>query len=1408
MASWIGLAAAFGQECQFVDPPPSSQMLGGGSGTYASRNGWYLPTTGTLRILIILAEVQGAVDSPDWPAHSLPIWIDNLDPNINLFNHNVPSGTATGLITRYFQDASSGQFNVIADYLLAPSNGGIFQVANATKPATIAAVNASMSTINTGHGYTILGDFDKYTAFPAANTGPGQPKPNTPDGRYDHVMFIWRTDGTNNNTGSAYFGSPGGPILGYESNTWSQFFSHNGIPIDIMRHEFSHLLYGGNNFHTGGGGWSYGTEYFITLGNGWSNMSLYNGSLSTWNAWDRQRMGWKTPGSSFEITARNANNTAHVNGDLDATVPAQAGTYILRDFVQTGDAIRIKLPFTDPSTEYPEFLWVENHQGKDQNGNPFDKWQHENPGNSCVNGIVPGLQMYVQIDKEVREASSHGAIYDGPGDHIRPIDANGHYDEKFTTPDQNNYCVCWNCPVAPFQHISPNPFTGSADRHFVSHDNNNDGSLVLADFKANWMENVGGTYYDNLFYLGNARQVFTPGGNNKVGVGTNPSSATMMNLVGYDQTTTGGVKNLRRIYLNGVSVELMAQNTDGSIKVKVRFDDVDVKNDARWCADEIQLNPVVTSTGYSLNVTAGKTVTLDRGTTATRRNNPETYNGQQVFNSATLMRCPANTWLNLAPGGGFTVTNGSTLRLESGSRMDIGNGAVLRVKRGGKLELMGGSVLNVLPGGQVIIEEDWQPGNDGRLVFFPNARINLEASSSVLEFAGVLDIQPNATFIVSRSGNPSNTYGLVKFTSTKPISYNVTAGANTRFILQSTGGANRILHVQQESLYGPASLVEFKLASAKATLAPNARIVPPVAAAATISFINATVTSPTGVRNNHRGVRLNGQPLVYLNNSTFSKGAYGVYSYNTTLGNYIMASQCSFLDCNTGMYAYDKGIIATKCEFNNCNDGLIAVQMSQTSSLTDCGARYNQNMGVSFQGSATLKVANPAFDHNTIGLAVSAATAVVACGSVSYNGKRGFQLTDGATLRMDGAAGPHDPVTAIRNGATIWCQLANNAYLDQGYNSLRPQYTGTQSALCGTFLCQPYSATQPARKNNWNGTVGMPLTSLEYAITSCGGSIAFQDPASVAETPCGQVEHLVPGQEEAASLFTACPDCGTVETLDGASMPLNAAIMEAWGLAENDSLPNNDLLAVEAFHAILTAPADQPNEQENYLLNYGYNLMQESYGDAVHGSQLAPATDDAALDLHADMVVEVQDLRAQSADPGSQEDFIFYTAMQKAQTVRAAGRLGEAIGIIAATPEPPQDFEKAYKAQLLCYAQTELASVNGAMEWDEVEEAMEVCIGHGAPKRALAQATGHDMPMAVQPSLRPNPATTAVVVQGWPDTECTMQVMDLTGRMVAPELRFTGQANLPLDGINTGTYLCRLSDSQGRTWADKLVVGR
>jgi hypothetical protein len=889
----------------------------------------------------------------------------------------------------------------------------------------------------------------------------------------------------------------------------------------------------------------------------------------------------------------------------------------------------------------------------------------------------------------------------------------------------------------------------------------------------------------------------------------------MMSLRGYNNVDPGDAKDLRRIYLNGVSVELQAQNPDGSITVQVHFDDVDVNNDARWCADEIQLNPVTTSTGYSLNVTSGNTITLDRGTTATRRDTPETWNGQPVFTSPTLMRCPATTWLNLAPGGGFTVDNGSTLRLESGSRMDIGNGAVLRVKRGGKLELMGGSVLNVLPGGQVIIEEDVLNGNDGHLKFFPNARINMEAANSVLEIAGMLDIQDNATFTASRSGDPNTTYGLVKFTNTDQPSYNVTAGTNTRFILRSTNSGNRILHVEQESLYGPPTLLEFSLLNGKATLADGARIVPPITNTCSINFVNAVVTSASGVRNTHRGLRLNGQANAVLNSSTFSKGKYGAYSYNTTLGNGPAPLNCSFVDCDLGMFNYDRRIVAQGCKFNGCNDGLVCQQMSQTSWLTDCTAQNNSGTGVSFQGSATLNVKNPAFDLNAVGLAVSGATAVVNCGSVSKNGKRGFFIEHGGTLHMDDNHTGHDPVTAIKNGTTILCKGANNVYLDLGFNSLKPVIPGAQQSLYGTFLCQPYSVTQPARKNNWNGTVGTPLTPADYSITTCGSPLTFVDPASISPVPCGSAAGLLqpPGGTvlsgpEAQSLFAACPTCGTVTDAAGETAPLNVASAVALALSLNDSLPDNELLAMAAFHAILSSPMPAPNDAEKFLLGYDYNLMAGSYGDALAKGQLSIATDNAVLDSYWGMMADVEDARIGAATEG-QDDFIFYTSLERAQLTRAAGKYDDAIAQLQAIAQPPDTGEQALLSTILCWTQTERSVVSGMYTWDDVEAALLQCTRQGGPKMMMQpMAEAPDAYPTAQPALQPNPATSEVLVQGWPDAECTLRIMDVTGRAVTKEMRFTGKVPVPLDGIKPGTYLCRITDGQGRTWADRLVVGQ
>ncbi|MFT3884914.1 MAG: hypothetical protein QM724_05625 [Flavobacteriales bacterium] len=260
-----------------------------------------------VRILLVLAEVDytdpdsipdpvEATGTTNWPAHQLPTWVDNVDPTRNLFDWDVPVGTASGAFTRYYQEASSGHLIVLADYLRAPTNGGIFQVPSSTGKMdpedVIAVVNAALgTTLVTGHGHNSTDDFDKWT-IGSSTSGPGQPKatPSTENPRkFDHVMFIWRNSQGNDGTGYAMPGSSA-TLLGRGINTYSQFGAYNHLPLKIARHEFAHLLYGDNNFHTAGGGWpenkrSNGTwsneygQYWITQSSGWSNLGLYNCSL-------------------------------------------------------------------------------------------------------------------------------------------------------------------------------------------------------------------------------------------------------------------------------------------------------------------------------------------------------------------------------------------------------------------------------------------------------------------------------------------------------------------------------------------------------------------------------------------------------------------------------------------------------------------------------------------------------------------------------------------------------------------------------------------------------------------------------------------------------------------------------------------------------------------------------------------------------------------------------------------------------------------------------------------------------------------------------------------------------------------------------------------------------------------------
>ncbi len=632
------------QDCINVLPPSPNA-----SAVYESKNGWVLPCSGTLRVLFILAEINYDVGTDPnswvtWQQGTFPSWGNSfIDPNL-----------PTGLLTQYYSQASSGNYTVLGDFLAPTSNNGIISVnrsdmlAQGNLSALVNAINAQMpGGFVAKSGITNKSLFDLWTP-----TATGSPKINSGNNSFDHVMIIWRNSSIPNGTGHGNIASFGN-ILGFNSDTYTEVGAQVGMPLEVARHEYAHFILGSNNFHVSGG-----KEVNMWIGQiaAHSLLSLTGAALSCWSAWDRQRLDWKTPTNQFAISARDAGNTSEVSGDLNTLVASQAGIYTLRDFVTTGDALRIRLPFTS-SNKYQEYIWLENHNGQTLNGNIFDEYRN-GVGNTCITPAPFGLYTYLQIGKDINsEINGASNLYGSNSDYVRYISADGFYDE--TLDNSTVTSSCWPPAIRPFVKTAPNPLTGICDLDDIPIDLLP--PAVTLDFNDKYphiYEDVAGLINYNVFQAGNSRQVFTISGNKKLGVGYNPSCSSMINLSGYT-VPAHDPQDERIIYLNGLSIEILNQNA-GVIQVKIRFDDVDVVNDLKWCAPEIDLNQINTTTGYSLNITTGHHVTLDQGLTPTKMDNPISYNGQTIFTDPTVMRCKTNSFLNLDPNSELIVDNNTS----------------------------------------------------------------------------------------------------------------------------------------------------------------------------------------------------------------------------------------------------------------------------------------------------------------------------------------------------------------------------------------------------------------------------------------------------------------------------------------------------------------------------------------------------------------------------------------------------------------------------------------------------------------------------------------------------------------------------------------------------------------------------
>lgn len=665
LCAWLGCAiGALGQ------PPPRPVQH--------SANGWYLSPHGTIRVLVIFAEVDydknpGNDPQPNgadhWHRGELPTWKDDLfDP--------FPLAAPQARVTRYYHEMSMGRFTVLGDYLdrvITVRESGQGNLRDWSGMAWAAAND--LGGLHTAHNLSI-GDFDQWTD----GGKPGLPKVNRPDEphSYDHVMVIYRNStGLPHGQGSTDAGSAG-LLYGHPSDTQSRFGAMNGLPFQILKHEFNHLLLGGNNLHSGGGNAMQFSSYQMCLQGGWSMMGAANSSLLTASAWDRQRLGWKPPGSEYLVRAWRPDGSP-CNGDLDPS-RGDTGLFVIGDFITSGDALRIRIP-NIPADQFQQWIWLENHRGHQLNHCSFDSYMWEGYGDGCVTPFAPGIYAQIQIDKDEREGTS---IYGGYADYLRPMPANGYFDLQSDGAKMDHTCPFGQSLVIFNRNTGMgNPLSGFHEMELPVYDRNGDGEIHRTEAYVPYVRYVDGSFNAQVVFNGRPEHAFTTRGNARIGLGTNPGTANTLTRVQGGRTVRGpeNPANNRVTYLNQVSIELLDEAPDGRITVRVRAYDPLIGQDQRWASDSIVLPAAPDAGDPALVLAKKRTLTLARGLTPRRNLDPDTVAGRVYFNSPTHFTVSEKARVELEPKAGLRLEEGSVMHLLPGSTLELGRKARLRIGR-------------------------------------------------------------------------------------------------------------------------------------------------------------------------------------------------------------------------------------------------------------------------------------------------------------------------------------------------------------------------------------------------------------------------------------------------------------------------------------------------------------------------------------------------------------------------------------------------------------------------------------------------------------------------------------------------------------------------------------------------------
>lgn len=491
-----------------------------------------------------------------------------------------------------------------------------------------------------------------------------------PDKNLDYVIFIYRYGrgwkqqpvlGMNN-----WLGAGGGlsSISGVGIEQYNGYRMPDGFMMmlnsGVFLHEIAHTLY--NAPHLMGGNGTVG-DYFYCPSGGWG---FTGGSLSFikgMNAWERWYAGF------IELTA-------------DLKIPKDT-TFLLRDFLTTGDAARIKVPHTKD-----HYLWLEYHPGQ----HPLDvhPWRGNNIDDRQLPDMATGIYAYIERITDSRQNIINALSDKCNG--LKLLNAAGNYDYAvLDSPAVTKNS--WGNQIYAFRRGKTNALSGTNPWYLFRADFNKDNKIDLNT-------NTNSTGQENVFIAseeidGQQTRTYTcfgvydadknRGYSRKTTFGKGDALSAISNppFIGYPRYDHKKTE-WEPLYLHDWQVEI-TDETEKAVKVAVKRQKLSIDGTFRLAAPKVVLAPDAQKEEPDLTV-LGRLLVAKSGTVS--RHTPD-ENGGFVHPTHWLIQKQA--WLQIGSTGnkrGFcSIEDDSKVQVESTAKIELQPFTTLEIKDNAQLIL-------------------------------------------------------------------------------------------------------------------------------------------------------------------------------------------------------------------------------------------------------------------------------------------------------------------------------------------------------------------------------------------------------------------------------------------------------------------------------------------------------------------------------------------------------------------------------------------------------------------------------------------------------------------------------------------------------------------------------------------------